>query len=149
MASLSRTHYMAIIIVAFVAWSLFSWLWYVCGIKHLCEASTGTEVAHVLVPLFTAETADAAEPTCMPYLTEDILAGKRNNPAEVRRLEYFLGTMFGEPLASDGMYGRNDIAAVKRYEARRFGGVVTGSVGNATREAINADVCESVVPLNH
>ncbi|MBP9669619.1 MAG: hypothetical protein KBE09_05015 [Candidatus Pacebacteria bacterium] len=139
---------MAIVLVTFVAWSLFSWVWYVCGIKNLCEASTGSEVAHVLVPLFSAETADAAAPTCLPYLTEDILAGKRNNPAQVRRLEHFLSTMFGEPLASDGMYGRNDIAAVKRYEARRFGGVVTGSVNQATRDSINADVCESTVPLD-
>ncbi len=138
---------MALTLFAFALWSLFSWFWYVCGIKDLCDASTGREVAQVLIPIFPAETADAAAPVCIPYIEKDIVAGKRNEAAEVRKLEMFLSTMFGEALASDGMYGRNDIAAVKRYEARRFNRVVTGHVTGATREAINAEACESAALL--
>lgn len=144
MLPLTRTHHIAIVLIAFVLWSLLSWFWYVCGIKNLCTVgNTSVEVAQVLAPIFPAEHAAAAETACPPYITKDIAKGVRNDPVEVRKLERLLNVLFAEALATDGLYGRNDIAAVKRYEARRFNQVVTGDVRGATRDAINADVCEN------
>lgn len=137
MPSLSRQQHMALILALFAVWMVVSWMWYVCGIKNLCSVPTLNKTAAIVTPV-----AEAGDVACEAYLTEDIRIDTRNSSTEVRNLERFLNVLFGEHLASDGLYGHSDIAAVKRYEVRRLPGrTPEGNVSHAVREMVNSDAC--------
>jgi hypothetical protein len=132
MYALTQRGILALLLVLLaVAWALFSVQWYVCGVKGFC-----------------APAASAA--TCAPLITSDIVLGARNDAADVARLETFLDS-FGERLPVNGVYGRDDQAAVMRFQEAYRADVLapwglnhpTGRVMDTTRAAINAIHCAS------
>ena len=133
MYALSERGLVALLLVLVAAaWALFSVQWYVCGVKGFCAP------------------AQAAVATCQPLLTSDILLGARNDAAEVARLETFLRGL-GENIAVNGVYGRDDDMAVRRFQEAYRTDVLspwgltrpTGRVMETTRAAINAIHCAS------
>lgn len=86
---------------------------------------------------------------CSQIIKYPIVLGRDNLRTDVNNLVTFLNTYEGEHLAVDGIYGVEDVAAVKRFQIKYwdeiiapFGGkVATGTVGNYTRGKINAMNC--------
>lgn len=145
MPTLSRAQQIALILILFTIWMVVSWLWYSCGIKNLCTIPNIGESAAIATPV-----AEAGTETCEDYLSQDVRIDTRNSSDEVRKLERFLNVLFGEHLASDGLYGHSDIAAVKRYEKRRFPErTPSGNVSHSVREMVNRDACLQGALLVH
>lgn len=144
-----------VVLMLFVAWGLLSWHWYTCWIKGFCGAAP-TVVAGETATVPAGERAAAvAVPDagvtkdCAPYLRDKMRRSMTNDPAEVRKLEKFLAEDGNETLPSDGVYGADDEAAVRRFQARHADEVLrpwgisepTGHVLDTTRAAINRIVC--------
>lgn len=51
-------------------------------------------------------------------LASPIDIGLKNDPAEVKKLQVFLNTYEGEKLAIDGIYGKEDVIAVKKWQEK-------------------------------
>lgn len=90
---------------------------------------------------------------CEPYLTSYIREGGDNDPAQVRKLEQFLIEKEGETaLRVDGIYGPEDIAAVKRFQSKYASAVLniwgltepTGYVYRTTLLKINSFYCGGI-----
>lgn len=144
---LSRERLIALILVIFAIWCGISWRWYTCGVRGFCGVSEVDEAAAVTikeVPLLALAYAQADNEEvafdCEHYMVTTVTRGERNDRAAVTRLEHFLTKIAGEHLATDGMFGRNDIQAVEHYQRTR-NLPVTGNVGPETIASINRDVC--------
>lgn len=87
--------------------------------------------------------------SCAPLITSSIARGKKNNPEEVNKLVTFLNTHEGTSLLPDGIYGKNDIKAIKDFQTKYYKDIfspflknkVTGIVGYYTRFKINELNC--------
>lgn len=67
---------------------------------------------------------------CTPHIRTYIRYGAENDPEDVKRLETFLNEKQGESLAVDGVYGPEDVEAVKRFQ-RKYASAVLGVWGIA------------------
>lgn len=86
---------------------------------------------------------------CVPLIKVGLERGKKNNPEEVNKLVKFLNTYEGTNLKLDGIYGRQDVEAVKNFQTKYYKDIfspflknkVTGIVGYYTRFKINELNC--------
>lgn len=93
------------------------------------------------------------ESVCAPYMTDYVRFGAANNPEEVRKLETFLNEKQGESLVVDGVYGAEDVAAVKRFQQKYASSVLgvwglsepTGYVYRTTLMKINSFYCNASI----
>lgn len=92
---------------------------------------------------------------CTPYITGAIKPGVRNSADEIRRLQIFLNTYQGAHLAVDGQYKRQDIEAVKAFQAKHpevLAGLKShapdGQVSGETQSAMNRTYCEYASQLS-
>ncbi len=140
------------VLVAFALWLWLSHYWYTCSIKGFCaQATNAVQPAAVAVQptASEAQAAPAQEASCTDYITEAITYGAQNNAAQVRRLEQFLIQHEGATITVDGIYGADDVAAVKAFQAKYAHDVLapwgldvpTGHVLRTTRAKINALYC--------
>lgn len=87
--------------------------------------------------------------TCDPYIESYIRYGSDNNSEDVRKLEEFLNEKQGENLIVDGLYGLEDVEAVKRFQEKYKSAVLdvwgvenpTGYVYKTTLLKINSFYC--------
>jgi peptidoglycan hydrolase-like protein with peptidoglycan-binding domain len=87
---------------------------------------------------------------CLPHITTYIHYGAENNTDDVRKLETFLNDKQGEFLVVDGVYGVEDLAAVKRFQKKYASEVLgvwglsepTGYVYRTTLMKINSFYCD-------
>jgi len=93
------------------------------------------------------------ESVCSPYIKTYIRYGAENNVDDVRKLETFLNEKQGESLAVDGVYGAEDVAAVKRFQQKYASEVLgvwglsepTGYVYRTTLMKINSFYCSASI----
>lgn len=71
----------ALVLLLFLLWSLFSWRWYVCGIKQQCGAQSAT-FAHNPTPSVAPDTAYAVAPTTYDTGTQLSLQEGANKSSE-------------------------------------------------------------------
>jgi len=135
---MSKKLQLTLLVIVAIIWTLFSWRWYTCGIKGFCE--------HRPV---VAQQKHPQPKRCGEYLHEFIREGRNNNPEEVRKLEIFLNKAEKEHLTVDGVYGVDDIKAVKRFQEKYRKEILTpwgmqrpsGHVFKTTRAQINKLYC--------
>lgn len=112
--------------------------------QELCKYETAPASATV-----TTSTASV----CAPYLKTYIRYGAENNVDDVQKLETFLNEKQGESLAVDGVYGEEDVAAVKRFQQKYASEVLgvwglskpTGYVYRTTLMKINSFYCNTTI----
>jgi peptidoglycan hydrolase-like protein with peptidoglycan-binding domain len=66
----------------------------------------------------TILTANGSTCSTRIALSSPIDIGLKNNPDDVKKLEFFLNTYEGENLKVDGFYDKGDYAAVKKWQAK-------------------------------
>lgn len=140
--TISTEGYIILVLIAFLAWCLISWRWYTCGIKNLCELPISFNAPHLTLSSFKATIANAAEfgtEDCPPYITKEG-ASFALDTDEVRKLEEFLHISEGAGLAEDGMFGRNDVAALASFQQKNVL-PISGSMNAETISFINNAVC--------
>jgi len=151
-----RTWVWLILILALV-WAVMSTKWYTCGIKGFCAVPTvGKQSVSVPAPQTmptptpaVAEAQPERRTPCAAYLTTYVKPGASNNADSVRKVEQFLVTYEHAPLTVDGVYGPQDIAAVKAFQRKYAADILTpwgitepsGYVYKTTLRKINAVVC--------
>lgn len=90
---------------------------------------------------------------CSPHIKTYIRYGAENNAGDVRKLETFLNEKQGESLVVDGVYGVEDVVAVKRFQQKYASEVLgvwglsepTGYVYRTTLMKINSFYCDASV----
>ncbi|HEY0964466.1 MAG TPA: peptidoglycan-binding protein, partial [Candidatus Paceibacterota bacterium] len=90
---------------------------------------------------------------CSPHIKTYIRYGAENDVEDVRKLEIFLNEKQGESLVVDGVYGSEDIAAVKRFQQKYASEVLgvwglsepTGYVYRTTLMKINSFYCSASI----
>jgi peptidoglycan hydrolase-like protein with peptidoglycan-binding domain len=94
-----------------------------------------------------------ATSVCSPHIKTYIRYGAENNVDDVRKLETFLNEKQGESLVVDGVYGIEDVAAVKRFQQKFASEVLgvwgltepTGYVYRTTLMKINSFYCSASI----
>lgn len=159
------------VVAMVLLWLCVSWYWYVCSIKGMCEMrsfSDENEISTETVPVderndtFVRDNERGSSSNnnqtvvteevvidCDSYLDSYIRYGYNNNAADVRRLEQFLNDYEEEDLTVDGVYGRSDEEAVKRFQLKYRAEVMdpwgmttpTGYVFRTTRDHVNTLHC--------
>lgn len=90
---------------------------------------------------------------CSPHIKTYIRYGVENNADDVRKLETFLNEKQGESLVVDGIYGLEDVEAVKRFQQKYASEVLgvwglnepTGYVYRTTLMKINSFYCSASI----
>ncbi len=90
---------------------------------------------------------------CSPHIKTYIRYGAENDVEDVRKLEIFLNEKQGESLVVDGVYGAEDVAAVKRFQQKYASEVLgvwglsepTGYVYRTTLMKINSFYCSASI----
>lgn len=90
---------------------------------------------------------------CSPHIKTYIRYGAENDVEDVRKLETFLNEKQGESLIVDGVYGIEDVAAVKRFQQKFASEVLgvwglnepTGHVYRTTLMKINSFYCNASI----
>lgn len=93
------------------------------------------------------------ESVCSPHIKTYIRYGAENDVEDVRKLETFLKEKQGESLVVDGVYGAEDVVAVKRFQQKYASEVLgvwglsepTGYVYRTTLMKINSFYCSASV----
>lgn len=140
---LPKVQQILLVLGIFFLWCLISWFWYTCSIKGFCPFTPETNGSEVVItPL--------SDQSCAPLLDHTLALGSHNDRDEVRRLEHFLRSNTGARIASDGMFGPSDAAALRAYQTSResLGLAPTGIADEATRALINSDACVTSIARN-
>lgn len=135
------------LLAAFFIWGGVSYYWYACGIKNLCvETKTSTSIVEQQTSIpFTystpPQTVIVYEPTpCEPYLTHFVGTQTKNDSRSVALVEQFLSVYRNENLIIDGIYGSDDVRAMRSFQ-KDYNIQPTGNVFQKTTRVINSLVC--------
>lgn len=166
------------IVLAALLWALLSWRWYTCHIKGFCGGDAQYKVEHhqdrfmydgrhqgealdldhdgdidVIVRSLDAGDDELIRgKRCVPYLIGYLLPvpeDEGNSIEDAKKLEVFLNTYDGIDLPLDGIYGINDMNAVKIFQSAYAEDILapwgivepTGRVMQTTRAHINRLHC--------
>lgn len=99
------------------------------------------------------DSAAVTASVCSPHIKTYIRYGAENDVEDVRKLETFLNEKQGESLVVDGVYGSEDVAAVKRFQQKYSSEVLgvwglsepTGYVYRTTLMKINSFYCSASI----
>lgn len=103
-----------------------------------------------------ASTSTGAAQSCEPLLSGYLRLGKKNDAAEVTRLQHFLNAQLGLALAENGVFDRATDRAVRQFQAAHAAEVLTpwgitaptGFVYKTTQRWINLMHCTSLaIPM--
>lgn len=166
-----------LVLLIFLLWIIIAVRWYNCGIKGFCgngqiverientvlvernEDRTPDDIEYRPTENITGggrrtvRTTEATETEriieCPTYLNGYMKFGTPATASEVRKLENFLNDYEGEDLDVNGLYERDDVEAVNRFQLKYRAEVLdpfglttpTGNVFNSTRNHINALHC--------
>lgn len=151
------------------AWSEnFGWITFDCGSVSSCVKTTwrkkssggggggGSKViTPVLPPVLVPPTVTPTTPSdkCTPFIIDYIQYGALNNPESVKKLETFLNGFQAANLIVDGVYGPEDVIAVKKFQETFRSDILdpwglrnpTGYVYITTLAKINSLSCSNAI----
>lgn len=81
-------------------------------------STNGTATTSLPLKEDTILTANGSSCSTRIALSQPVDIGLKNDPVDVKKLETFLNTYEGENLKVDGFYGKEDLIAVKKWQAK-------------------------------